>query len=181
MSPLVPICWLARLLLLTLCSLRRIVFGGMPHSFAVLNFRGASFEGVAAREEQLKTALECGPFRLPGSLFIIPSLLTVMALALRRGRPSYPIDGVYFDWAVRIVSFMVYASFTLAFLRFLRIWVALKRLLVRLYWHPARSGYESLRESLPGDTPEKKKIYLMEGRPSGTAAEASLSFARNHG
>jgi hypothetical protein len=56
--------------------------------------------------------------------------------------------------------------------------MALRRLLHRLYWHPTRSAYESLRESLPGDVSEKKRIYLMEPRASYTATEASLNCAR---
>jgi hypothetical protein len=178
-SPLMPILLVGGAgLLMVVSSLRRINLleeCAIPLPF--LNFRSESFEGVSQSENRIEELLECRPSKLPGTWLIIPMWLILLIVALR-GRPSYPVDGRLFDWALRFSAFLVYAAFTLVFLRFVSVWMALRRLLHRLYWHPTRSAYESLRESLPGDVSDKKRIYLMEPRPSYTATEASLNCAR---
>jgi len=190
-SPLLPISLIGgAALLLILGSLRRInlleecYLPATPikdrrHAWTFLNFRAGSFHGLSALEMRLKAVLEDHSVNLPGARIVIPVMFVVLWVALRRGRPSYPIDGKFLDWALRIASFLVYAAFTLMFLRFLMAWVVVRQVLRRLYWHPGRAAYENLRESLPGDASEKKRIYLLEQRPSHTAAEASLTFARD--
>jgi hypothetical protein len=179
-SPLMPILLVGGAgLLLLVCSTRRIgLLEERPIPSPFLNFTGSSFEGVPELEDRVRYLLQCPSRELPGSRLIIPLLLGALWVALRRGRPSYPIDGKCFDWALRISAFLVYSAFTLVLLRFVAVWIHLQNLLQRLYWHPTRAAYANLRESLPGDISERKRVYLAEPRPSYTATEASLSCAR---
>jgi len=178
-SPLLPILMVSGAgLLLVICSLRRFnLLEACPLPKPFLNFGNGSFGGVSRQEDQIRDLLGCAPLFLPGSPLLLP-LFLVIYTALTRGRPSYPIDGPFFDHALLAASFLVYAAFSLVFLRFATVWWALRRLLHRLYWHPTRGAYESLRETLPGDQSEKKRIHLLERRPSYTAIEGALQNAR---
>jgi hypothetical protein len=178
-SPLVPILLAGGAgLVLVLCSLRRLnLFEQCPLPSPFLNLKSTSFEGVTKLEDQIIYLLECSPLRLPGLPLLVPLFFAIWA-ALRQGRGSYPVDGPAFDYALFATSLLVYAGFSVVFLRFTSVWLALRRLLRRLYWHPTRGSYESLRESIPGDQTERKRIYLVEPRPTYTAMEASLQSAR---
>jgi hypothetical protein len=179
-SPLVPILLLGGAgLLLVLCSLRRFnLLEECPLSSPFLNFGNGSFEGLSKLEDRIRYLLECRPGDLPGAPIILLAVTMVLATALWRGRPSYPIDGAWFDNTVRFAALFVYAAFTLVFLRFVSVWLAIRELLRRLYWHPTRGSYAALRKSLPGEQTEKKRINTLEPRPSYTAVEACLQNAR---
>jgi hypothetical protein len=75
-------------------------------------------------------------------------------------------------------SIYIYTYFSILLLRFLLVWGALHKLLCRLYWHPTRSCYETLRvKSLP-ERPEDQRIRVVEPAPSLTAIEFCLDRAR---
>ncbi len=178
-SPLVPILLMGGAgLVLVLCSLRRLnLLEQCPLPSPFLNLKSTSFEGVTKLEDQIIHLLECSALRLPGLPLLLPAFFAIWA-ALHQGRASYPVDGPAFDYALFATSVLVYAGFLAVFLRFTGVWLSLRSLLRRLYWHPTRGSYESLRESLPGDQTARKRIYLVEPRPTYAAMEASLQSAR---
>jgi hypothetical protein len=95
------------------------------------------------------------------------------------GDPSRSLDGEEFYWLFFVVSFVVYGLFSIMLLRFVAVWAAFHRLLRRLYWHPTRTSYETLRaDSLPGRK-EDQRVRLFEQQPSLTSLEFSLQCARN--
>src|SRR5262249_25344965 len=108
----------------------------------------------------------------------LPFMTIALVTALFRGRLSYPIDGLWFDSAVRGSALLIYSAVAVIYLRFVLGWLALRALLRRLYWHPTRGAYELLRASLPGEASERKKIATLEPRPSYIAAEVALQCAR---
>jgi hypothetical protein len=92
--------------------------------------------------------------------------------------PIYSIDGGAFDWLFFLTALFIYVFFSILLLRFVLVWTATHRLLRRLYWHPTRSSYETLRTASLPDRPEAQTIRLAEPRPSLTAIEFCLQRAR---
>jgi hypothetical protein len=139
-----------------------------------------SFRGVAPLEERVIDALECPPWRLSGwwlMLLILGVGFTYFATS--KGGWVYPIDGAFFDLLFFLSAAFIYMYFSILLLRFVEVWNALHRLLRRLYWHPTRGAYETLRTStLPG-RPEDQRLRLIEPRPSLTATEYCLQRARD--
>jgi hypothetical protein len=99
-------------------------------------------------------------------------------LRVRRGFPAVSIDGWPFHFLFVLSAIFIYFYFSVLLLRFVWVWVGMHRLLRRLYWHPTRNAYALLRvRSLPEQS-ENQTIRLIEPRPSLTAMEGCLQFAR---
>jgi hypothetical protein len=146
-----------------------------------LNFEpGAeSFRGVDALESQVIHFLECSLPELRGMrLLFVLLLVSFLYFASSRGLPIVSIDGWSFDALFFLSAIFIYSYFSILLLRFLWVWIAVHRLLRRLYWHPTRNAYALLRlKSLP-DQSDNQTIRLVEPVPSLTAIEFSLQCAR---
>ena len=184
LSPLMPLIFLAisnfclisgdlvRLRLLEEC---RIV---VP--FLGFEQEARSFQGVDAQEQRLVYLLECPPWQLPWIWLLFGSVLTAFIFfALSNGRPIWSLDGRTFDILFFLSAVFIYTYFSLMLLRFVCVWIALHRLLRRLYWHPTRAAYEKLRIKTLPDRPEAQRIRLIEPRPTLTATEYCLERARD--
>ncbi len=88
------------------------------------------------------------------------------------------IDGWRFDALFTLLAFGIYSMFSLALLRFMFTWMALRRLLQRLYFHPSRYSYKNLQLAAQSNNPDRQKIHLYESRPGLTAIEYALGCAR---
>jgi hypothetical protein len=138
-----------------------------------------SFRGTDEAEARVVHLLQCPPWALPGSWLLYSLLLVAFTYFWFSGWPPvYSIDGGAFDWLFFLTALFIYVFFSILLLRFVLVWTATHRLLRRLYWHPTRSSYDTLRAvSLP-DRPEAQTIRLVEPRPSLTAIEFCLQRAR---
>jgi hypothetical protein len=141
---------------------------------------GESFRGTSAYEQEVVKLLESPPWALPGVHFFLAfSLIGLIAFVLSSGWPPiHSIDGAAFDVLFALSSIYIYTYFSILLLRFVLVWTALHKLLCRLYWHPTRSCYETLRvKSLP-ERPEDQRIKIAEPATSLTAIEFCLDRAR---
>lgn len=87
------------------------------------------------------------------------------------------IDGLAF-YALFVASgFCIYLYFSTMLLRFVLVWLALHRLLRRLYSHPSRLGYGNLRNALLPKY-EATNVRLLEPRPTYLTIEFCLERAR---
>ncbi len=141
---------------------------------------GGSFEGIAKYEAEIVERIECPFSKLPLALLI--ETLVVVAWSyfiVIRERGVYPIDGEAFAWFFNSVFLAVYVLFSLSLVRFAFVWWSVRKVLRSLYWHPTRTAYEALRRKTIPERPDAQNIKLFEPRPSLTAVEGCLEFARN--
>jgi hypothetical protein len=151
----------------------------IPPGFLGFDDGTESFIGIAKYEREIIERLECPFFKLPLA-FLIVALLVVAWLyfiVLREWSVKL-IDNRKFYWLFSGIYFGVYLAFSVSLLRLGSIWWSMRRLLHRLYWHPTRGAYEVLRKKTIPDRPDAQNIVLFEARPSLTAVEGCLEFAR---
>jgi len=141
---------------------------------------GESFRGTGTYEREVTRLLVSPPWELPNVRFFLGfSLILLAAFATANGWPPiHSIDGAAFDWLFFLSAAFIYTYFSILLLRFVLVWSALHKLLRRLYWHPTRACYETLRvKSLP-DRPEDQRIRVIEPPTSLTTMEFCLERAR---
>jgi hypothetical protein len=138
-----------------------------------------SFRGVSREENSIVDLLE-GPLeRLPGGPYLIGGLVfAFFYFGITRLRTAYSVDGLGFDILFMVQAFMVYGVFSLSLLRFVSIWIALRRLLRRLYFHPTRYSYKDIQLASSPHHLDQQNIRLFEPRPSLTAVEYCLATVR---
>jgi hypothetical protein len=138
-----------------------------------------SFRGVSREENSIVDLLE-GPLEgLPGGPYLIGGLVfAFFYFGITRLRTAYSVDGLGFDILFMVQAFMVYAVFSLSLLRFVSIWIALRRLLRRLYFHPTRYSYKDIQLANSPHHLDQQNIRLFEPRPSLTAVEYCLATVR---
>ncbi len=187
-SPLLPLLFVGLAAFLAfLSSLRRLTFAEraccQPNevdkgAFPFLNFEGAgqqSFTGINELEIKVKEFLWCSFWKLNGSGLTILLLSATSAYLFIWNRASLSLEGWLFDVIFRFAFSLTVIFLALVFLRFVWLWVALRRLLRRLSWHPlfvedskeAREFFERL-----------PKIKLTLPMPSYSAMVFSLEQAR---
>jgi hypothetical protein len=136
-----------------------------------------SFEGLKALEDRVKEMIVCHIFGVPGA-----ALLTVLVSIVywqffqKHFIPS--VDGRQFDWFFELAFYVVPLMLVSALLRFFWLWVATKRLLRRLSWHPLISQYAA-RHSEEKRFASLPQIDLMTPTPTYTALSLSVRQARS--
>jgi hypothetical protein len=139
--------------------------------------RAKSFEGLKALEDRVKEMIVCHIFGVPGA-----ALLTVLVSIVywhffqKHFIPS--VDGRQFDWFFELAFYVVPLMLVWALLRFFWLWVATKRLLRRLSWHPLISQYAA-RHSEEKRFASLPQIDLMTPTPTYTALSLSARQARS--
>ncbi len=104
-----------------------------------LNFEGTpqpSFSGIRVLETKVKEFLWCSFWKLSGGLLTILALGGICALLFLPNRASLSLEGQLFDVTFSLAFSVTVICLAIAFLRFVCLWVALRRLLRRLSWHP---------------------------------------------
>jgi hypothetical protein len=137
-----------------------------------LNFEGAappSFIGVRDLEIRVKDLLRCSFLRLDGSWLLMLALIAI-CYYLFFYRFSHTVEGRLFDVAFGVAFSVGAVVLSLAFLRFVWLWVALRRMLRRLSWHPLFADDSNASREFFQRLP---KIQLTLPMP----AYASLAFS----
>jgi hypothetical protein len=193
-SPLLPLLFVGlAAFLASLSSLRRLTFAERAccqpkevvkeevekkEPFPFLNFAGtaqSSFTGLKELEINVKKLLWCSFWKLNGSGLTIFLLIFICALLFIGSRAPLSMESRLFDVTFGLAFSLTVIFLALVFLRFVWLWVALRRLLRRLSWHPlfvedskeAREFFQSL-----------PKIKLTLPMPSYSAMAFSLEQAR---
>jgi hypothetical protein len=166
------ICGLRELNLLQECRIERPFLGFD---------RGAlSFLAIGKCEKEVVQRVECQFFELPLARAIETLILAAwFYFILLRQHNLSPVDGSWFNWLFNASFITVYVLFSGSLLRFVSIWWSLRSFLRTLYWHLSRTAYEELRQKTVPARPEAQHITIFEPRPSLTAIEAALTFARD--
>jgi hypothetical protein len=105
-----------------------------PHYLNFEHEGTRSFAGLRALEESLVSLFKRSLVRLPAALFVIAGLLIPFVYLWNRVIPS--IEGRTFDRLFAALFFVVSLLMCLNFLRFVYVWIVLRRLLRRLGHHP---------------------------------------------
>jgi hypothetical protein len=139
----------------------------------------SSFVAVGKCEEEVADRLKRPFHRLPlawpiAGLVIFAGFYFIVI----RQWPMLSVDGPAFAWFFDSLFIAVSLLFFMSLLRFACIWWSLRKFLRILYWHPSRTAYEELRKETVPDRSEAQHITLFEPRPSLTAIESSIEFAR---
>lgn len=175
-SPLLPLIYLGlAALTLLACQLRRVaLFEDCLIIPDFLNLSDSSFAGVDGLANEVVDRL--ARWRLPGAWPITGVVVAVVAyFGVTKVAGANSIEGLRFDVFFISVAFLVYELFAIELLRVVTVWLALKRLLRRLYFHPFRDSFDSLWNK-SGE--KNHMIILYEPRPTTTAVEYCLGRAR---
>jgi hypothetical protein len=176
-SPLAPLLWVAVAgLLMLMCVLRRLNLSELRDVKAVfLNFGTDSFKGVEELETRVRNELSAA---LPRAVYVIPISLIVSAVYCYAHWEIIPasLDGGRFAVLFLVLGFVVYWVIAIVLIRLVITWLAIRRLLRNLYWHPSRRFYATLRQSLPDG--ENTVNDMLSADPTATALEISLEQAR---
>jgi hypothetical protein len=176
-SPLMPVL-LASAAALTLLfgSIRRgVLMETHQLQTLYLSFGTDSFEGVVALERGISSASAGALWRLWGCRISVAATFLAY-IALVRSWRQWPIDGPFL-WTVYLaISVLAYVSIARELCRLVVLWLATRRLLHRMYWHPSRDGYAKIREDMPGD--RVSSIDLLSSTPTAAPLEAGLEYAR---
>lgn len=135
-----------------------------------------SFEGLRALEDRVKEMIVCRNFGVPGAAIgAILILIVYTRLFLWHFIPS--VDGRMFDLFFQMAFYLTPLLLVWAFLRFFWLWMATRKLLQRLSWHPLFSHYAATH------TEEKQfatlpQIDLMTSTPTYAALSLSVRRAR---
>lgn len=135
-----------------------------------------SFLSVGERESEVVERLSFPPYQ--GALAVALGIVAGYFILLKPPWGKESIEGTAFVWFFDTLFVMMYVLLSLSLVQFTSIWLSLRKLLRVLYWHPSRTAYEELRRKTAPDRPEAQRITLFEPRPSLTAIEASVGFAR---
>ena len=176
-SPLTPLLMaLGAGLCLLLGALRRTrLTESRQLSTSFLSFGTPSFGGVADLEARVKDGLSNVAFASPVWWLAMIALAAAYAsIYWVDGR--WPIDGVGFAAAFFALSMLAYLGIAHAIYRLTAIWLATRRLLHRLYWHPSRPGYEKYRAELPAGS--ESAVDMLSSTPALTAVEVGLAQVR---
>ena len=181
-SPLRPLLFLGgAALFLSICDLTRLnLLEECVVTTPFLGFTGEdSFKGADHHERRVATLLECRAEDLPNwALWIMTPPLAFLYFGFLGLKPI-PIDGRYFGLFFALIAIFVYTAFLNLFARFVSVWIELRRLLRRFYFHPSRRAFEELRvASVPPTLAERQSIRLFEPRTSVTALEFCLERVR---
>jgi hypothetical protein len=180
-SPLKPLIYLGiAALALSLSHLRQVNYLEdycLPGK-GFLGFKGASFEGLEGYEDKVARRLRADPLELPGAYFLLALVGVAMLYYLSKTYWfKYALDGQAFGLFYTLSAGLIYAGLFMLLLRFVAIWAVLQKLLRRLYYHPTRGCYATLREKrLPG---LNDSIRLWEPLHSMTTVEGCLERARS--
>lgn len=206
-SPLLPLALIATgSLTWTLCCLRRLrllernplmpagrVFAAAPTTaeptyeleFLALETKGtrpgsepapSESEGIARLEQQLHKMMACALNQLPGWFWTVVAVVTASGLIMgARLMPS--VEGLWFNRGITALFMLAYLAIALNFLRFLCIWVALRRLLRRLSWHPLLSGYRN-PNAAQDPVLGRLRLDLSSPLPTFTTLAKSVEQAR---
>lgn len=181
-SPLLPLLFLGvAALFLSICDLTRLnLLEDCVVTTPFLGFAGEdSFKGADYHERRVATLLQCRSEHLPNWALWIMAPPAVFLYFGFLGLKPIPIDGRYFGLFFALVAIFVYTAFLTLFARFVSVWIELRRLLRRFYFHPSRRAYEELRvASVPPTLAERQRIRLFEPRTSVTALEFCLERVR---
>lgn len=149
-----------------------------PNTQSFLNFEGAgnnaqcSLSGVNRMETRVMKLLEMPSYRLPASFLVLAIVLGAMLYVFfYRYIPS--MEGMWYDRAFRLAFFIVSLGLGLDFLRFVSIWMALRKLLRRLASHPLfmrQIGEKTVFNELP-------QISLTSPAPNYTPLSLSVTQA----
>jgi len=136
-----------------------------------------SFEGLKALEDGVKEMIVCPIFKVPGAALVTALVITIYLLLFwARFIPS--VDGPGFDWFFKLAFCATPLLLLWALMRFFWLWVATRKLLRRLSWHPLISQYaaghsaETRFASLP-------PVDLTTSTPTFTALSLSVRQARS--
>jgi hypothetical protein len=149
--------------------------GDAPQFLHFDHAQAKSFKGLKALEDSVKEIIVYpdvpGVWAAMAVIFILYWLLF-----LRHFIPS--VDGWWFDFFFELGFYLAPALLAWAFLRFVWLWAALRRLLRRLSWHPLISQYAA-RHSQDKPFTSLQRVDLMTPRPTYTALSASARQARS--
>jgi hypothetical protein len=151
----------------------------LPKLFEPSKVDTASFRGVTNFWMKTIECVEGSELNLPGvGALALILLVAFMYFGVTKVRQAFSIDGMLFDILFMLFGFGVYLMFSLVLLRFIHIWLALRRLLRRLYSHPSRYSYKDLQLAPRPSHLDQQKISLFEPRPGLTAIEYALARVR---
>ena len=176
-SPLLPLLFMgaaASLWALHVLRRLRLVDGVDRAGHLFLGLNEKSFEGVGKLERDVRIAAGRPSVTLSPQLLTVTTMLLLAIWArlfLVRSTPT--VEGVVYDLFFRLAFLLVYFALLMSFLRFVLLWVRLRRLLLRLSWHPTITAYHRLREEIPG----KPKVGLAAATQVYTALEFSVDRA----
>jgi len=180
-SPLKPLVFLGiAAAALSLCHLRWVTLLEecyIPRR-GFLGFKGQSFAGLRRHERAVSQFLSGGPLDLWGAycflgLVVVQGLYYLYETRLFR----HALDGPRFGLFYILTSLLVYTGLFFLLLRFLVVWSELHKLLRRLYFHPTRGCYRSLRIKRFGET-DDQRIRLLEPTHNMGGVEFCLERAR---
>jgi hypothetical protein len=137
-----------------------------------LNFLTPSFTGIVQHEEKVRKLVRADFWRLP-TLWPFAIVAGLLYFITNQGLLSqHSIDGKPFAWLFFVFGLIIYIGLACVLVRFATVWIALRTLLRRLYWHATRGSYVKLRQQLPkGDT---TVVNMLSADPSTTALAVSL-------
>ncbi len=139
----------------------------------------ASFRGVRRLEKQVTDFLQGSLKPVPAAWLLILILIAAfLYFGLAKVAGASSIDGRHFDILFILLGFGIYCMFSLLLLRFVAVWLALRRLLRRLYFHPSRYSYKNLQLATQPSHLNQQKIRLFEPRPGLTGIEYALGCVR---
>ena len=176
-SPLAPVL-LASFAALTLLfgSIRRRVLMETHQLLTpYLAFGTDSFEGVAALEAEVREASE-GNLVRSWRWWLVVIVTVALYVGVVRSWQYSPLDGALLKAMYLVTSTVAYVCVASAILRMVTLWIATRRLLHRMYWHPSRDGYATVRDQMPGD--KVSSIDLLSSVATMVPLEAGLSYAR---
>ncbi|HVC45345.1 MAG TPA: hypothetical protein VND20_11060 [Candidatus Binataceae bacterium] len=181
-SPLKPLLFLGvATLLLSICELMRLSLIEecvMPDLFGQFDDH-SSFAGARRYEQRAVAMLQCAAERLPNQALWLALPWLVFLFFHFLPDDIRTIDGTAFGAFFTLVAVLAYTAFLLLFVRFVFVWIDLRRLLQRLYFHPTRGAYEKLRvASVPPTLADRQRIRLFESSSSLVAIEFCLERAR---
>ncbi len=176
-SPITPVLFAsaAALVLMFAAIRRRVQMETHQLMTPLLAFDTPSFEGVAEMERAVREASEGGLTWSWGWWTAAAATFAVYYFVVRSWQRP-PIDGRIFEILYLIPSTIAYLLIATAIFRLINLWLATRRLLHRMYWHPSRDGYATIHEAMPGE--KESRIDLTAALPNMTAVEAGLAFAR---
>jgi hypothetical protein len=159
-----------------ICVLRRLNLGELRNvKAAFLSFGTGSFKGIEQLEAKVRNELSAP---LPRTAYLAPISLVVGAVYCYAHWEIIPasLDGGSFAVLFLILGFVVYWVIAVVLIRLVITWLAIRRLLRHLYWHPSRGFYAILHQGLPDG--ENTVTDMLSADPSITALEVSLEQAR---
>ncbi|HUA33672.1 MAG TPA: hypothetical protein VMA09_08700 [Candidatus Binataceae bacterium] len=176
-SPLMPVLLasIAALILLGAAIRRRVLMDTHQLLTPYLGFQTDSFEGVEALEQRVRIALE-RPLTRSLVWWIVAGATAAFYVLVLRSWQYEPLDGGFLEWMYLSLSLVAYLCIVRAIFRLVALWLATRRLLHRMYWHPSREGYARLYSDMPGE--KASTIDLLSATATMVPLEAGLHYAR---